>query len=427
MADVCTFNGQDLSAYGVYVEQESGLRRLSPLVADETALRFKNTVSPVWIGRRGGVVTLAVFVTDTTSATFESNLAAFKQLIAPTKDANNQPTYVPLTWGERSGRRLMVYTTEFEETQGSEPGSGGFTWTLARKPFWEDATALSQTGLTTAALISNDGDQDVSPVWTITFTGASTGFDFTVGSTRLDLDTTTFVNTNSLVIDAAARTIKKNGASVMANVNTANTTANWPKLTAQKNSLIYSEAFDNAYWTKVRASISPNAAANPVDGLTTADKLVEDASANTSHYCYTLPPVVTGIHTFSVYVKAAGRTWCDLAVEGSAKNAYFDVANGVVGNVAAGYTSAIEDAGGGWYRCSITGLCTSGQSVYYLIAEADGDAVFSGGGSSGLYIWGAQLNRGILRPYVLTTYPNLVTVNAGTNYTIGYSTRRLYE
>jgi hypothetical protein len=235
MADVLTFAGQTLTDLGVYVRDLSGLRRLPPLEANETALRFRDNVSPVWIGRRGGSVDLAGVIQGRSRALFEANVSAFKQLIAPTEDQNTQPTYVALTWDQYNGKRLMIYTTDFDP-QEKGPRFGEFTWTIVRKPFWEDEDAVTETGLVSASIVAYSGDVKVFPVWTVAFDGASTGFDFTcVG--RVDLDTTEFVNTDTLVIDSAVRTIKKNGVSVMANLNIANTTQDWPYLAPGNNTV----------------------------------------------------------------------------------------------------------------------------------------------------------------------------------------------
>ena len=51
---------------------------------------------------------------------------------------------------------------------------------------------------------------------------------------------------------------------------------------AGTNLVPFSEEFDNAAWTKTRATISADAVVAP-DGTLTADKLVEDATAANSH------------------------------------------------------------------------------------------------------------------------------------------------
>ena len=53
-------------------------------------------------------------------------------------------------------------------------------------------------------------------------------------------------------------------------------------------------------------------------------------------------------------------------------------------------------AGGGWYRCSITLAAPPGFLVPCIFMRtANGqNGTYVGDGISGLYLWGAQLNRG---------------------------------
>jgi hypothetical protein len=163
------------------------------------------------------------------------------------------------------------------------------------------------------------------------------------------------------------------------------------------NLLTYSEQFDNAAWTKTRSTVSANAETAP-DGQATADKLVEDGTASNNHYAYTLATIAaTTVYTWSIYAKAGERTWLGMsAYDGSTHLTYFNLSAGTVGTNASGNTASIESIGDGWYRCVITrtsGAGTTGAIECYL-AEGDSDITFSGDGTSGLYLWGAQLEAG---------------------------------
>lgn len=73
------------------------------------------------------------------------------------------------------------------------------------------------------------------------------------------------------------------------------------------NLLTYPDQFDNAYWSKTRATITANTIAAP-DGTLTADKLVIDTTAANTHYLYrsTLGSYVPGGNVmFSIVAKAA--------------------------------------------------------------------------------------------------------------------------
>jgi hypothetical protein len=163
------------------------------------------------------------------------------------------------------------------------------------------------------------------------------------------------------------------------------------------NLLTYSEQFDNAAWTKSRATISADAIAAP-DGRTTADKFVEDGTASQTHQMSRGVSVTSGTPiTLSVYAKAAERSRLSTAFTNAGafstvQRATFDLSTGIASSTQGTPTVAIEALSGGYYRCSITATPTStatATSILYL--DNGSTAVYTGDGSSGLYLWGAQL------------------------------------
>ena len=161
---------------------------------------------------------------------------------------------------------------------------------------------------------------------------------------------------------------------------------------AAHNLLTYSEQFDNAAWSKFRSSVTANAVVAP-DGTTTADLLAEDATASNTHGLSRTVTVVSGeTYTFSVYLKAGTRSWVALDIGGGV---YFDASTGAFGTTASGYTTSATPAGNGWYRVAITRAASS-TSIFPTIelATADNAKSYTGDGTSGIFIWGAQLNLG---------------------------------
>jgi len=101
----------------------------------------------------------------------------------------------------------------------------------------------------------------------------------------------------------------------------------------------------------------------------------------------------SGVNTFSAYVKAGTLNWVRMDFTGGGSKGYFDLQNGVVGSVTGSpIDSAIEDAGNGWYRCSIT-TTSVGSGAGISPAENDGSI---GGTSGNIYIQDAQLEQGLV-------------------------------
>jgi hypothetical protein len=180
------------------------------------------------------------------------------------------------------------------------------------------------------------------------------------------------------------------------------------------NLLTYSEQFDNAAWTKDNSTITSNTIVAP-DGTLTGDKLVEN-TATAQHRVYQGVTVSAGAHTFTFYAKAAERNWVYVGfTAGSASYVFFDLINGVVGNIAASYTASISAVGNGWYRCSVTRTETAGLRYAEIgLASADNTISYTGNGVSGIYIWGAQLEANSYPTSYIKTVASQVTRAADT-------------
>jgi hypothetical protein len=168
---------------------------------------------------------------------------------------------------------------------------------------------------------------------------------------------------------------------------------------ASVNLLLQTQQFDNAAWGKDRITVTANSTTAP-DGTSTAESVVATAVLGT-HGFGTAPSVTitSGVtYVASVYAKAAGYNFLRLRIFPGSGNldTYFNLATGAVATVAAGVTASIQDAGNGWYRCVcvFTAAATATNSIFVFqphIASADGVTSFTGDGTSGIFIWGAQL------------------------------------
>jgi len=165
------------------------------------------------------------------------------------------------------------------------------------------------------------------------------------------------------------------------------------------NLFSYSEMFANAYWVKTRSTISANTLTAP-NGTLTADKLVEDTSTNTHQVLSTSSSVTTGSnYVSSIYAKAGERNWVLVVYfDGTTvRGKYFDLSNGTGGANWPGtpVTNSITSVGNGWYRITLSYTATSTTNILGVyLANADGSASYTGNGTSGIYIWGAQLVEG---------------------------------
>jgi len=162
------------------------------------------------------------------------------------------------------------------------------------------------------------------------------------------------------------------------------------------NLLTYSSQFDNAAWKKADASIIANSTTAP-DGTETADELVEGGGSFGKSVGMAAIPVISGASfNFSVFAKKAERSVVVLRASNAGIFASFDLAEGSVIN--SGWLDAqITEVEGGWFRVSATYTpSATGNEDFriHVTANTDGNISYTGDGTSGVYVWGAQLEEG---------------------------------
>jgi hypothetical protein len=170
------------------------------------------------------------------------------------------------------------------------------------------------------------------------------------------------------------------------------TSASRPTLRARYNLLTYSEEFDNAtVWTKNNANVSSNTVVAP-DGTLTADKLI---GTGNNPFIFQTNIIANGANVMvSIYAKSSELSWLRLTVGSAAVcAAWFNLSLGYVGTVVGtGVAAEITPDKNGFYLCKL--LITSALGTGPVIACTNGDGVttgYTGNGTDGIYIWGAQL------------------------------------
>jgi hypothetical protein len=172
-----------------------------------------------------------------------------------------------------------------------------------------------------------------------------------------------------------------------------------------ENLVTYSEQFDNAAWGKSNTTITANTSATTApDGTLTADKLIED-TANSYHFVVQSVGTISGSCTISCFLKSAERYKGYIQLLGSGGNAaaFFDLNLGTI--TGGSGTNTITAYPNGWYRITSTlTFTTETAAVYIVLNDNSGTAVYAGSGTSGIYIWGAQVERSLIaNPYYATT------------------------
>ena len=200
------------------------------------------------------------------------------------------------------------------------------------------------------------------------------------------------------------------------------------------NLVLRSEEFDNIYWLKVGSTITANSATAP-DGTLTADKIIEDTS-NGLHSAARLGAMASaGTYTLSIFAKAAERTRIAIGNASAGHYAIFDLSTGTVvqgsqGTVTNGKISS--QYANGYYLVSCTITVVSLSSISVNLVSTGTTTSYLGNGTSGLFIWGAQLEAGSNATSYIPTVAATVTRNAdvisktGVSSLIGQTEGTLY-
>ena len=182
---------------------------------------------------------------------------------------------------------------------------------------------------------------------------------------------------------------------------------------------IYSETedFGSAVWNRSNATVAPHAAKAP-DGTYTAIALIENTANNNHTIDRTIFVSVSPSSVCSVYLKARERTSAYIRTTGSGgtgSTVLFDLITGTYTVITQGTPAiapSIQNVGNGWYRCTVAQAI---GSVNLIVGTYNGAISYTGDGSSGIYVWGSQIEGGLIPTSYIPSVQTFVSTS-GTKY-----------
>ena len=200
------------------------------------------------------------------------------------------------------------------------------------------------------------------------------------------------------------------------------------------NLLTYSEDFSQGVWTKHNSSINSNVITAP-DNTSNATKLIENTS-NVQHMVYrNLTSAVNTTYTFSFFAKSAERQYVLASFSGGGLSGDCVVGVSLIDGSVTTISNSPENTSvtklpNGWYRITLTKTTPSASAFQprILISRTGSSSqTYQADGTSGLYIWGAQLEAGAFPTSYIPTTASTVTRSAdncqmtGTNFSSWYN------
>jgi len=206
---------------------------------------------------------------------------------------------------------------------------------------------------------------------------------------------------------------------------------------AKHNLLLQSEDFATT-WIATSATVTTNTIVAP-DGALTGDKysVASGVSSSSSSVRQDISKAASATtYTWSLFAKKGEVDTLRLiprdgATSANNVDARFNLTTGAVISVVAAGTftnasGAIQSVGNGWYRCSLTFTSGTETSIRNQIFQLNNNAAFTGNGTDGLFLWGAQLNlsnmEGGVTSSLDTYYPTTTAAYYGPRFDYDPST-----
>ena len=182
---------------------------------------------------------------------------------------------------------------------------------------------------------------------------------------------------------------------------------------ARTNLVTYSSDLSNSAWSKTRTTVESNAAMG-LDGLISADKVAETTDSGLHSIRAPEITVENGeTYTASVYIKGGQKTRLTLRTTNNTRWAVNSTFTGgaITSSTLGSATVTLVD--GGWYRYTVTGASSEGGTVRLRLEFTETDSStttsYTGNAYKGLYVWGAQIEKGSWASSYIPTVASAVT------------------
>ena len=182
--------------------------------------------------------------------------------------------------------------------------------------------------------------------------------------------------------------------------------ANPKSYSYEENIYTYTTTFNSAYWIRTGVTVTANSIVAP-DGTNTGYLLMEDTSVNNSHWlssaftsvanttytatCYYKPYTSDRRFFFQTYDAGIGGT--GYAGMLTSNNGTTIDSSSATGSYSNGVFS-ITPVANGWYRAAMTWQTSQFTQIQTRVGMYNtGAQYWTGNGTSGIYIWGPQIQR----------------------------------
>lgn len=177
-----------------------------------------------------------------------------------------------------------------------------------------------------------------------------------------------------------------------------------PKLSARYNGFTDTDTLLTSAWIRGGAFVESTLVPAPKEGEF-ARKIVEDAGTGMHRLGWANSALVSGERTFSIYLKAAERSYVVIRPQNPGTWQNFGGLDLITGDItpasSSNSTISAEPVGDGWFKVSVTSVWNdfSGDCPAVYLCETPWDGVagngvihsYAGDGVSGVYVWGPDL------------------------------------